>query len=448
MKSEYGNKLLVVLTLLSVVFGLSFMIPPMAICAQTSFTIWPDTTAPGIVDTGPDNAVELGVKFRSNSDGFITGIRFYKAATNTGTHIGNLWSSTGVRLATATFSNETESGWQQVTFATPVAIIANTVYVVSYHTNTGHYSCDQNYFNANGVDNSPLYALEAGISGVNGVYAYGSASNFPSLGWNSSNYWVDVVFSTTEPLPITLSSIAVAPVDQTILIGATQQFTATGTYSDGSTQNVTGQTSWSSSDLNVATINSAALATARTAGSTTISAVLNGITGGTSLAVQVPPLTITTASLPNGIPNVIYSTTLVASGGIAPYSWSIVSGLGSLPDGLTLDNSTGTITGTPTTNGTFSFTVQASDAGTPLQFVTTDLNITVAEQANFSIWPAATVPAAVDSGPDSAVELGVRFRADSYGYITGIRFYKADTNTGTHTGSLWTDSGTQLATAT
>jgi hypothetical protein len=158
------------------------------------FTIWPATTVPGVVDPGPDSAVELGVKFRSDSNGNVIGIRFYKAGTNTGTHVGNLWTSTGTRLATATFTNETASGWQQANFSTPVAITANTVYVASYHTNSGHYSDDQNYFAGKGVDNPPLHALANGVSGFNGVFAYGSASSFPSQGWNSSNYWVDVIF--------------------------------------------------------------------------------------------------------------------------------------------------------------------------------------------------------------------------------------------------------------
>ena len=165
-----------------------------------SATIWPGTARPVVVDDGPDSAVELGVKFRSDTNGSVTGIRFYKASTNTGTHIGNLWSSSGTLLATATFTGETASGWQQVNFTTPVAISANTVYVASYHTNSGHYSDDQNYFASNGVDTPPLHALANGVSGVNGVYAYGTGSSFPSLGWNSSNYWVDVVFNASVPL--------------------------------------------------------------------------------------------------------------------------------------------------------------------------------------------------------------------------------------------------------
>ena len=75
-----------------------------------------------------------------------------------------------------TFSGETASGWQQVNFTTPVAITANTVYVASYHANTGHYSVNSNYFASAGVDNAPLHALANGVSGGNGVYAYGASS--------------------------------------------------------------------------------------------------------------------------------------------------------------------------------------------------------------------------------------------------------------------------------
>jgi len=134
------------------------------------------------------------MKFQSDVNSTVVGVRFYKADTNTGTHVGNLWTSTGTLLATATFTNETASGWQQVTFSTPVSITANTIYIVSYHTNVGHYSQDLNYFASSGVDSPPLHALANSVS-PNGVYAYGSTSNFPNGSYFSTNYWVDVVFS-------------------------------------------------------------------------------------------------------------------------------------------------------------------------------------------------------------------------------------------------------------
>src|SRR5262249_14360045 len=150
----------------------------------------------------------------------ITGLRYYKSANNTGTHVGNLWSSTGTLLATAIFSGETTSGWQQVTFSTPVAISANTTYVASYHTNTGHYAGDNNFFLNAGVENAPLHALKDGADGGNGVYTYGPSSAFPNQTYQSSNYWVDVVFTTTSTIVPTVTSQSPAP-------GATGVSTAT-----------------------------------------------------------------------------------------------------------------------------------------------------------------------------------------------------------------------------
>jgi hypothetical protein len=155
-------------------------------------SLWNATTIPTVVSSSDTSSVELGLKFTSDVGGYVIGVRFYKGSTNTGTHLGNLWAGNGALLATAAFTNETASGWQQVNFATPVAITVNTVYVVSYHTNVGGYSDGQGYF-AVAYDNPPLRALRDGVSGGNDVYAYG-ASAFPAQSFNQSNYWVDVLF--------------------------------------------------------------------------------------------------------------------------------------------------------------------------------------------------------------------------------------------------------------
>jgi len=413
--------------------------------APTSVTIWPSTAVPGTADSGPDSAVELGVKFRSDVNGKITGIRFYKAAANTGTHVGNLWSTNGTLLGSITFSNETASGWQQMLLASPVAITSNTVYVASYHCTVGHYSEDDNYFLTNGVNNPPLHALTNGVSGGNGVYAYGTSSAFPSSTWEAANYWVDVVFQG-GPAP-TLTSIAVTPANPTNVVGATQQFTATGTYSDGSTQNLSSRVTWTSSKTAVATVNTNGLATAATAGSTTISAALSGLTGSTTLTVQAVPLVMSTTSMPTGTVSVAYSATLLATGGTTPYTWGIASG--TLPGGLALNTATGAIAGTPTNAGTFSFTARVSDASSPQQVASNALSISISSApTSVTIWPSTAVPGTADSGPDSAVELGVKFRSDVNGDITGIRFYKAAANTGTHVGNLWSTNGTLLGSIT
>ena len=164
--------------------------------AVSGYTLWSDTTVSGIASANDPRPIELGVKFRSNVSGYITGLRFYKGGANTGIHIGHLWTSTGTMLAEATFIGETGVGWQTVTLATPVAITANTVYAASYHTDVGNFALDRSYFNT-GYPNGPLYAFANGeVTGGNGVFIYG-ASAFPNQTYQSSNYWVDVVFSTS-----------------------------------------------------------------------------------------------------------------------------------------------------------------------------------------------------------------------------------------------------------
>jgi hypothetical protein len=160
---------------------------------STSASLFSPSDTPSIVTVSDPNAVALGVKFQASTNGTITGIRFYKGPRNTGTHIGDLWSTSGGLLRSATFTNETASGWQQVNFSSPVSITANTTYIASYHTNKGEYSADAQYF-ANPRTNGPLTAPSSASSGGNGVYAYGTSNLFPNNTYNANNYWVDVVF--------------------------------------------------------------------------------------------------------------------------------------------------------------------------------------------------------------------------------------------------------------
>ena len=94
-----------------------------------------------------------------------------------------------------------------------------------------------------------------------------------------------------------------------------------------------------------------------------------------------PPLSITTASIPGGTLNTIFSATLIASGGAAPYSWSVIGG--TFPPGLLLSG-TGAITGTPTTAGQFSFTVKVLD--TTSQSATAPLSITILTPGPANTW--------------------------------------------------------------
>jgi uncharacterized protein YkwD/chitodextrinase len=176
---------------------LSFVLSNTAVNAPTpsaSVSIWPDTSNLVIRSTAPGNPIEVGVKFRSDVDGSITGVRFYKGVLNTGTHTGSLWSSSGTLLATGVFTNESSSGWQTLMFSSPVAISANTTYVASYYSASGAYALTFSYFQGQGADNAPLHALAAGVDGPNGVYINGPGGQFPSNDGYGNNYWVDVLF--------------------------------------------------------------------------------------------------------------------------------------------------------------------------------------------------------------------------------------------------------------
>ena len=100
-------------------------------------TLFSGSSTPAVVNTTDFSAIELGVKFQSSVAGTVSGIRFYKGSRDTGVHTGEIWSSTGQKLATVTFSNETPSGWQTAFFSNPVTIQPGITYTASYHTNVG-----------------------------------------------------------------------------------------------------------------------------------------------------------------------------------------------------------------------------------------------------------------------------------------------------------------------
>ncbi len=145
-----------------------------------------------------------------------------------------------------------------------------------------------------------------------GYYSDGSNSVITSsVGWKSSDTAIATIRTTglargvsaggpvtitasmnlingTAKLTVTapvLTSISVTPANPSVLAGNSQQFTATGNYSNGSTQDLTGSVAWSSSNTSVATISSSGLGAALSNGPTTIAASLNGIRGSTTMTV-------------------------------------------------------------------------------------------------------------------------------------------------------------------
>jgi uncharacterized protein YjdB len=122
----------------------------------------------------------------------------------------------------------------------------------------------------------------------------------------------------------TMTAIAVTPATASMAVGESQQFTATGTYSDGSTANVTASVTWTSSSPPIATITTAGMATAVAAGSSTMTASLSGISGAATLTVTVATKTLAsiavapaTASIGVGSPEQFTATATYSDGSTA-----------------------------------------------------------------------------------------------------------------------------------
>lgn len=99
-----------------------------------------------------------------------------------------------------------------------------------------------------------------------------------------------------------------------------------------------------------------------------------------------PPLTITTGALPNATVGVAYSATLAASGGTAPYAWSLAPGA-TLPAWLTL-TADGTLSGTPDVTGNVDTVMEVADASVPAQVVDSALGFSVHQPPCGYIWTA------------------------------------------------------------
>jgi lysophospholipase L1-like esterase len=194
--------------------------PPPVSTRSCPCTIWSPSDQPAQQQVATTTPAEVGVKFRAERDGFVAGVRFYKGTGNTGTHVGSLWTATGTQLASATFTDETADGWQQVLFAQPVPVQAHTLYIASYFAPTGRYAADAGYFRDREVVHSPLRLPSQGAINGNGVINDGGPG-LPAIPSpeHDTNYWVDPVFATTAvsapaaPATLTATAVSASQVD-------------------------------------------------------------------------------------------------------------------------------------------------------------------------------------------------------------------------------------------
>ncbi|WP_169514604.1 DUF4082 domain-containing protein [Actinokineospora enzanensis] len=322
---------------------------------------------PATADSGDASSVELGVKFTVGASAKATGVRFYKNFNNTGTHTGSIWSSNGQRIATGTFANETASGWQTLTFTTPVQLQAGQTYTASYLAPSGHYSVDNGYFASTGAGRGVLTAPSSPAANGNGVYVYGGG--FPNSTYNSNNYWVDPVIDTAgaDSTPPSVSSTSPA-------------------------------------------------------GNATSVPTGSGITVNFSEAINPATLQFTLTQQGAGT---VAGTPHVAA-----------------------DNRSVTFASTSALAGTSQFTasVRAADAWGNQMAAPYTWSFTTAAAGQCPCTLFRPTDAPETTTVDAAVELGMRITPSQNGWITGVRFYKGADDNGTHTGTLWSNTGAQLAT--
>ena len=154
------------------------------------------------------------------------------------------------------------------------------------------------------------------------------------------------------------------------------------------------------------------------------------------------------ASIPAGTAVTISGTASDAGGGV-------VGGVEvSVDNGATWRRATGTTTWSyswiPGVLGTATIKARATDDSLNTEATLASVTVTIVEaNCPCSLWPGnSAVPRMIDSQDGAAVELGVKFQAEVGGLVNGVRFYKSAANTGTHTGRLWTSTGTLLGTVT
>jgi hypothetical protein len=228
--------------------------------------------------------------------------------------------------------------------------------------------------------------------------------------------------------------VTVTPATATVASGASTQFTALVT----NTSNVS--VTWSAS---LGTISSTGLyqaptVTAKTTATVTATSVADTTKSATaSVTVTPPPVSITTTSLSSATAGAAYSSTLTATGGTLPYSWTLSSG--SLPTGITVQ-STGSISGTTSQSGTFSITVEVTDSSSPKQTSSKALTLTVNSAVAVTVSPStATVGSGASSQFTALVtntsNVAVTWSA-SLGTISSTGLYQAPTVTANTTATV------------
>jgi hypothetical protein len=450
---------------------------PCTLLASTT----PVSTGLDVQDGRPGSGLtyELGMKFTVDKTMRLTAIRYYKDAGETGTHVGRLWNAAGTSLGTVTFSGEGASGWQQATLSSPITLTASATYTVSVGLNTRFVMTAAGL--SSQLNNGPLHSVLA----ANGVYG-NAAGTFPTNSWNASNYFVAPVVgnptsvntpSVTSKSPVASATSVDPGTTVTATFGSTMDAatitsssftleTAGGTAVPATVSYDTGTrvaTLTPSATLSAGASYTARLTTALKSDDGT--ALPTAVAWSFSTAAPVPPTVVSTvpASSATGVAitapvQATFSLAMDAST-VTATSFALTTSTGaSVPASVAYDSVTKTATLTPTGPLTISSSYTAtistavkSAAGASLVSAKTWSFTTAGCPCSLmsGLTPASTGLDVVDGRGAGTwtYELGTKIQVSSASSLTAIRFYKDAGETGTHVGTVWSTSGTALATA-
>jgi Domain of unknown function (DUF4082) len=164
-------------------------------CRAQSLSLFANSL-PAEAAVSSTSATTLGVKFWSTQAGTISAIKFYRGATSPEGYVASLYAANGALLGRVRMAQESGPvpGWQQAVFASPIPVAANTTYVAAYYAPRGEYASTP-YGLSQAVSNGPLTAAAASAVGGNGVWnQYGG---LPTLGYQDTNFFVDVAYVPT-----------------------------------------------------------------------------------------------------------------------------------------------------------------------------------------------------------------------------------------------------------
>ncbi|MFC2043980.1 Ig-like domain-containing protein [Chloroflexota bacterium] len=404
-----------------------------AFSGNTTLTVGPAELV-SIVVTPPDTSIALGLQRQLTATGTYT-----DASTANITPTAS-WTSSDEGVATIVAGLATSIGVGTATInATSGAIIGSTTLTVGPHELLSI------------VVTPPDPSIDLGLQKqftATGTYTDGTANITPTATWISSDEGVATVVAglatsvavgttnitaeigaisgntTLTVGPHVLLSIAVTPEDPIIVLGSTQQFTATGTYTDGDSD-VTGEALWDSSIGGVATIDpGTGLATSVAVGTTNITAEIGAISGNTSLEVRLALLeeiaiTPPTASIALGLQKQFTAT--------GTYDDASTGNISAVATWNSTDEGVATIVaGLATSVGVGTTTITVSHEGIDSPGAT--LTVTAADLVSIEVTP-----------PDPSIALGLTQQFSANGTYT-------DGSTANITTSVtWTSSNPGVA---